>query len=95
MIVGPAMPMPTEKAPFDTPNCDCSSAKIAASSAVPARPPATFGQVIPAQPPLWSSPCHHLLRSTQACSDTSNSSSVRGFAAYGTEKSSGEPLGTA
>ena len=51
MIVGPAMPMPTENTPADTSNAACSWLKIIASIDDAPRPPYSFGHVMPAQPP--------------------------------------------
>ncbi len=68
MMVGPAMAMPTAKAFTLSPSRADSSVKIACSLAVPPRPPASFGQVIPAQP--WSAryACHGFARATHCAS---------------------------
>src|SRR4051812_24690536 len=68
-IVGPAMPIATEKAPTFTPYRLCSWVKIACCSGVPPRPPNSFGHVMPAQPCSKSVPCHCFCRRVCSSSD--------------------------
>jgi hypothetical protein len=58
MIVGPAMLIPTANVAPKAPTRAVSSAKIAASLAVPPRPPYSIGQPGAAQPPSNSVRCH-------------------------------------
>ena len=51
MSVGATMPWATANAPTDTPHLACSSWNTASSIGLPPRPPAAFGQRMPAQPP--------------------------------------------
>jgi hypothetical protein len=68
MMVGPAMAMPTAKAFTLNPSLAASSVKIACSLAVPPRPPASFGQVIPAHPLSARNACHGFARATHCAS---------------------------
>src|SRR5580765_4201251 len=66
MIVGPAMLMPTANVAPNAPTRAVSSAKIAASLAVPPRPPYSTGQVMHAQPSSPRNCCHTLATATQS-----------------------------